>query len=150
MIPPNKYLTFSHNYIGQAKYNGTQNFKEIYRAFLKDPHNPINIKYLDFFNNRLSKIETNVINSAKICIIFVLEPREGIMYDSWKPQAINRDKILAYIKKSQKIDRKYLLSFIGDSAEINKDELISHINQADSNLIEALGRVLQASHQENN
>ncbi|QKF94793.1 hypothetical protein QKU48_gp1335 [Fadolivirus algeromassiliense] len=93
MIPPNKYLTFSHTFLGSASYTGTENFKKLYVNFLRNP----SLNKCQSFSNQLSDIELQILNEG-FCIIFVL-PTRYAWKDSWESLKPDLDKLMNFIEK---------------------------------------------------
>jgi hypothetical protein len=96
MIPPCKYLTFRHNYFGSVGYNGKENFKKLYKRFLKDPY----LNECKSFNNKLSDVQMRVLKGGCICIVFVL-PVNYRWEDIWEGYEHHRNKLVGYIKTTQ-------------------------------------------------
>lgn len=88
MIPPNNYLTFTHN-SNVSKFEGTeQEYNDLYDEFLKNSQNS------DIFNNTLSDSELSVLSDCNNCIVFVL-PTIKNCPDAWKTHENNRDKVIS-------------------------------------------------------
>lgn len=93
MIPPNKYLTFSHNYFGSMSYKGHENFNQLYMNFLQNPSS----NKCASFNNKLSEVQLRVLNEA-YCIVFVL--KTGQHFSSkciWGPMKPELDKLMNFL-----------------------------------------------------
>ena len=92
MIPPNKYLTFRHTFLGSNSYKGTKNFDKLYANFLINP----SLNKCNSFNNKLSDIELKILNEA-FCIVFVL-PTRYAWKDSWKSAKSDLNKLMDCIE----------------------------------------------------
>lgn len=99
MIPPNKYLTFRHTFLGSISYKGTKNFRDLYINFLVNP----SLNKCNSFNNKLSDIELKILNEA-FCIVFVL-PTRYAWKDSWKSARSDLDKLMNCIETRLKEDQ---------------------------------------------
>lgn len=101
MIPPNKYITFSHMYTGSFYYKGPKKEHQVlYDKFLADPDSN---QFPELFNNILSKTEEKVLRHGQFCVVFILDTDRCYNHDEhdhWPPHTKNLDIVLKYVKKA--------------------------------------------------